>query len=54
MGPWDVWQRQSPSQSGGEVRRHKTCDSDEAHLSREVKSGAIEHVTALEPTLARR
>jgi hypothetical protein len=47
---WDTWLRRSPHQPGGEVRSHMTRDNVRAHLSREVRSGAIGHVTATEPT----
>jgi uncharacterized protein YqgV (UPF0045/DUF77 family) len=43
-----------PPQPGGEVQRHRTRGSAGAHLSREVRSGAIGHVAALEPTSAGR
>jgi hypothetical protein len=48
--PWETWQRRSPSQSGGEVRSHRTRGSAGAHLSREASFGAIGHVAAPEPT----
>jgi hypothetical protein len=50
----NTWQRQSLTQQGGEARGHGTCDSTGAHLSKEVRSGAVGHVTALEPTSAGR
>jgi hypothetical protein len=49
---YDTWQRHSSPQPGGEVRSHRTRDNAGAHFSREVRSGAIEHVTAPESTLA--
>jgi hypothetical protein len=45
-----MWQRRSPPQPGGEVRSHRTRGSVGAHLSREVRSGVIEHVTVTEHT----
>jgi hypothetical protein len=52
--PWDTWQRQSSPQLEGEVRRHRTRGSAEAHLNQEARSGAIAHMAAPEPTLAGR
>jgi hypothetical protein len=52
--PRDMWQRQSTPQLGGEVQSHRTHDSAGAHLRREVRSGAIGHVVAPEPTSAGR
>jgi hypothetical protein len=49
-----MWQHQSPPQPGGEVRSHRTRGSAGAHLSREVRSGAIGHVEAPEPTSTER
>jgi hypothetical protein len=39
---------------GGEVWSHSTRDSAGSHLSREVRSGAVGHVAAPEPTSAGR
>jgi hypothetical protein len=51
LGPWGTWQhRSSPL---GEVRPGPR-DSAGAHLGREVRSGAEEHVAASERTLAGR
>jgi hypothetical protein len=47
-------ERRSPPQLGGGVQGHRTCGSTGVHLSREVRSGAIGHVAAPEPTLAGR
>jgi hypothetical protein len=52
--PRDTWQRRSPTQSGGEVRSHRTHGSVRAHLNREARSRAIGHVAASEPTSAER
>jgi hypothetical protein len=49
-GSQDAWQHRDPSWLGGRVRSHRTCDSTGAHLNREVRSGAIWHVTVPEPT----
>jgi hypothetical protein len=54
LEPWDTWQRRSPPQLGGEVQSQMTCGSTRAHLSWEVRSGAIGHATALKPTSAKR
>jgi hypothetical protein len=48
--PWGMWQCWSPPQSGGEVQSHMTRGSAGADLNREVRSGVIGHVAALEPT----
>jgi hypothetical protein len=45
-------QHQSPPQSGGEVQSHRTHGNAGAHLSQEVRSGAVVHVTVMEPILA--
>jgi hypothetical protein len=52
--PQDMWQRRSSPQQGGKVQSYRTRGSVKAHLSREVRSGAIGHVAALEPTSAGR
>jgi hypothetical protein len=44
--PWGTWQPQSPPRLGGRVRCCRTRGSAGAHLSREVRSGAIGHLTA--------
>jgi hypothetical protein len=48
--PRNTWQRQSPTQPGGEVQRHSTYDTAGAHPSQEARSRAIEHVVAPDPT----
>jgi hypothetical protein len=48
--PYDMWQHQSPSQMGGEVRSYRTRGNAGAHLSREMRSEDIKYVAALEPT----
>jgi hypothetical protein len=48
--PWDMWQRQSLPQPGGEVQKHGTHRSAGAHLSQKARSRAIVHVAASEPT----
>jgi hypothetical protein len=47
---WNTWQCWSLPQPGGEVQSHRTCGSVGAHLCEKVRSGAIGHVAALEPT----
>jgi hypothetical protein len=42
------------SQLGGEVRSYKACGSTGAHLSWEVRSGAIGHMAVPEPTSVER
>jgi hypothetical protein len=44
-----MWQRQSSPQQRGEVWGHGMHGSAGAHLGREVRSGAVGHVAALEP-----
>jgi hypothetical protein len=46
----NMWQRWSSTQQGGEARGHVTHGSTGAHLSKEVMSGVVGHVVALEPT----
>jgi hypothetical protein len=50
----NTWQRRSSTQQGGEAWGHMTRGSTEAHISKEVRSGAAGHVAALEPTSAGR
>jgi hypothetical protein len=45
-----MWQHMSPPQKGGEVRGRGTRGSTGAHPSKEVRSGAVGHVGAPEPT----
>jgi hypothetical protein len=52
--PYDTWQRRSPPQTGGQVRNHSSRDSAGVHLSWEVRSEAIGHVTAPEHILIER
>jgi hypothetical protein len=52
--PWETWQRRSPPQLGGEIQSHRTCGSTGGQLGRVARSGAIGHMTALEPTSAGR
>jgi hypothetical protein len=49
-----TWQCRSPPQQGGVVRSHGTRGSAGAHLGREARSEAEEHVTALKLNSARR
>jgi hypothetical protein len=49
-----MWQRQRPSQPGGEVQSHRTCDNAGAYLSLEARSGTAGHAVAPEPTSAGR
>jgi hypothetical protein len=53
-GPRDVWQHRDPPWSGGRVKSHRTRGSTGAHLNQEMRSGAVGHVAAPEPTLAGR
>jgi hypothetical protein len=46
----DTWQHRSSPQQEGEVRGCRTRGSARAHLSKEARSGATEHVVASEPT----
>jgi hypothetical protein len=48
----NTWKRRSSTQEGGEARGHGTRGSTGAHLSKEVRFGATEHVAAPEPTSA--
>jgi hypothetical protein len=48
------WWRQSSTQQGDEARGHGPRGSTEAHLSKEVRSGAMGHVAALKNTSAGR
>jgi hypothetical protein len=50
----DTWQRRSSPQQGGEVRGHGTHGNAGALLSDEVRSGAVGHVVASEPTFVGR
>jgi hypothetical protein len=50
----DMWQCRSPPQPKDEVQSHRTRGSVGVHLSREMRSGAIGHVAAPEPTSTRR
>jgi hypothetical protein len=49
-----MWQCSSPPQLGGKVRNRGVCGNAGAHLSQEVRSGAIGHMAALEPISAGR
>jgi hypothetical protein len=50
----NTWQRRSSTQQGGEAWGHRTRDSVRAHLGREARSEAEEHVAAPELNSARR
>jgi hypothetical protein len=50
LDPWDTWQRRSSPQQGGEVQGHETCGSAGAHLSKEARFRAEEHMAAPELT----
>jgi hypothetical protein len=50
----NMWQRRSSTQQGGDARVHGPRGSTGAHLSKEVRSGAAGHVTALDPTFTGR
>jgi hypothetical protein len=50
----NMWQRRSSTQQGGEARGHVPRGSTGAHLSKEVRSGAVGHVAAPELTSAGR
>jgi hypothetical protein len=51
---WDMWQHRSSPRQGGKVRSWGKRGSVGAHLSKEARSSAPEHVVALEPTSAGR
>jgi hypothetical protein len=51
---WDTWQRRIPPLWGGGVWSRGTCGSTKALHDREARSKAIGHVTAPEPSPARR
>jgi hypothetical protein len=53
-GPWDTWQHWNPPQQECEVRGYRTRGSTRAHLGREVRSRAEEHMVASELNSARR
>jgi hypothetical protein len=50
----NAWQRRSLTQQGDEARGHGPRGSTGAHLNKEVRSGAVEHVAAPKPTSAGR
>jgi hypothetical protein len=50
----NAWRRQSSTQQGDEAWGHGPHGSTRAHLSKEVRSGAVGHVVAPEPTFAGR
>jgi hypothetical protein len=52
--PRDTWQRRCSHQQGVDVQGLRTCGSDEAHLSKEVRSRAVRHMTAPKLTSSRR
>jgi hypothetical protein len=45
-----AWRRRSSTQQGDETRGHGARGSTGAHLSKEVRSGAVGHMAAPEPT----
>jgi hypothetical protein len=47
-----VWQRRSSTQQGDKVLCHGPRGSIGAHLSKEVRSGAVGHVMTPKPTFA--
>jgi hypothetical protein len=49
--PWDMWQRRSSPQQGGEIQSHGTHGGVRAHLCREVWSEATAYVAARGCTL---
>jgi hypothetical protein len=50
----NTWQHQRSTQQGGEARGHGPRGSTGDHLSKEVRSGAVGHMVAPEPTSAGR
>jgi hypothetical protein len=50
----NTWWRRSLTQQGDEARGHEPCGSTGAHLSKEVRPGAVGHVAASELTSAGR
>jgi hypothetical protein len=50
----NTWQRRSSTQQRGEARGHVPRGSTGAHLSKEVRSRAVGHMAAPEPTSAGR
>jgi hypothetical protein len=46
----NAWRRRSSTQQGDEARGHGARGSTGAHLSKEVRSGAVGHMAAPEPT----
>jgi hypothetical protein len=50
----NTWQHRSSTQQGDETRGHGPRGSTGAHLSNEVRFGAVGHVAAPEPTSAGR
>jgi hypothetical protein len=48
----NMWQRWSSTQKGDEARGHGPHGSTGAHLSREMRSGAVGYVAAPEPNSA--
>jgi hypothetical protein len=46
----NAWRRRSSTQQGDDARGHGPRGSTGAHLSKEVRSGAVGHVTAPKPT----
>jgi hypothetical protein len=50
----NTWQRRSSTQQGGEARGHVTHGDTRAHLSKEVRSAVVGHVSSLEPTSTER
>jgi hypothetical protein len=50
----NTWQRRSSTQQGGEARGHVTRGNTGDHFNKEVRSEAVGHVAALDPTSAGR
>jgi hypothetical protein len=50
----NVWRFRSSTQHGDEAWGHEPCGSTGAHLSKEVRSEVVRHVSAPEPTSVRR
>jgi hypothetical protein len=50
LKPCDMWRHRSPPPRYGKVQSYETRGSARAHLSREVRSGAMGHAVVPEPT----
>jgi hypothetical protein len=48
--PWDAWLHRDPPWPGGRVWSHRTRGKGRVHLSQQVRSRAIAHTAAPEPS----